>query len=128
MAERLAAAPPGMAAAERDVLLATKLHMLVPRPGLVVRSRLAGQLDKARARGVILVCAPAGRGTMAGLPDQSANRRRVAATTGITLSNKGSRRERVRSRRSVCRGPRTIPAGCGHLEPAVLARRRRCGF
>jgi hypothetical protein len=60
MAERLAAAPPGMVAAERDVLLATKLHMLVPRPGLVVRSRLAGQLDKARARGVILVCAPAG--------------------------------------------------------------------
>ena len=54
MAERLAAAPAGTVAAERDVLLATKLHMPVPRPGLVLRSRLAGQLDHARARGVIL--------------------------------------------------------------------------
>ena len=62
MAEQLAAAPVGMAAAERDVLLATKLHMPVPRPGLVLRSRLAGQLDQARARGVILACAPAGYG------------------------------------------------------------------
>ena len=59
MAERLAATT---AAAERDVLLATKLHMPVPRPGLVLRSRLAGQLDQARARGVILACAPAGYG------------------------------------------------------------------
>ncbi len=51
-----------MAAAERDVLLATKLHMPVPRPGLVPRPRLAGQLEAARARGVILACAPAGYG------------------------------------------------------------------
>ena len=62
MAERLAAAPAGTVAAERDVLLATKLHMPVPRPGLVLRSRLASQLDHARARGVILACAPAGYG------------------------------------------------------------------
>jgi LuxR family transcriptional regulator, maltose regulon positive regulatory protein len=62
MAERLAAAPAGTVAAERDVLLATKLHMPVPRPGLVLRSRLAGQLDHGRARGVILACAPAGYG------------------------------------------------------------------
>ena len=38
--------------------------MPVPRPGLVLRSRLAEQLGKARARGVILACAPAGYGKM----------------------------------------------------------------
>jgi hypothetical protein len=32
---------------------------------------------------------------MADLPDKSANRPRVAATTGITLSDEGSRRERA---------------------------------
>ena len=65
MAERPVAAPAGMTAPERDALLATKLHMPSPRPSLVLRPRLAGQLDEGLARGVILVCAPAGYGKTA---------------------------------------------------------------
>ena len=62
MAEPLAAASPGMAGPERDVLLVTKLHMPVPQAGVVPRSRLAERLDEGLARGLILVCAPAGYG------------------------------------------------------------------
>ena len=41
--------------------------------------------------------------TAADLPDRSANRQRVAVTTGITLSDEGSRRERARTRLMVGR-------------------------
>jgi ATP/maltotriose-dependent transcriptional regulator MalT len=58
MAEPPAAAPAGVAAAEQDVLLATKLHVPGPRPGFVARPRLAGALGG----GLALVCAPAGFG------------------------------------------------------------------
>ena len=44
------------------VLLATKLHVPAPRPGLVPRPRLAEALDDGIARGLVLVCAPAGYG------------------------------------------------------------------
>ena len=69
MAEPPAAVPVGMAAPEGDVLLATKLHMPVPYPGLVRRPRLAEQLDEGLARGVVLVCAPAGYGKTVLLAD-----------------------------------------------------------
>ena len=49
-------------APERDVLLATKLHMPASRPDLVPRPRLTVHLDEGLARGLILVCAPAGYG------------------------------------------------------------------
>lgn len=49
-----------VAAAEQDVLLATKLHMPGPQPGFEVRPRLVEALDDRLARGLILVCAPAG--------------------------------------------------------------------
>ena len=49
-------------AAERDDLLATKLYMPAPRPDLVPRPRLTTRLDKGLARGLVLVCAPAGYG------------------------------------------------------------------
>ena len=64
MAEPLAAAP-----SERDVLLATKLHMPASRPGLVPRPRLAGRLDEGLARGLTLVCASAGYGKTVLLAD-----------------------------------------------------------
>ena len=51
MAEPPTAVPPGTAAPEGDVLLATKLHMPAPQPGLVPRPRLAEQLDEGLARG-----------------------------------------------------------------------------
>ena len=47
---------------ERDVLLATKLHVPRSRPGLVTRPRLADLLDEGADRGLVLVAAPAGYG------------------------------------------------------------------
>ena len=55
--------------AERDVLLATKLHVPGPRPGLVPRPRLARRLDEGLGRGLVLVCAPAGYGKTVLLAD-----------------------------------------------------------
>ena len=50
---------------ERDVLLATKLHVPRSRPGLVTRPRLAHLLDEGTDRGLVLVAAPAGYGKSA---------------------------------------------------------------
>ena len=69
MAEPQAAPPSAAAAAEQDVLLATKLHVPGPRPGFVARPRLAGALGEGLARGLVLVCAPAGFGKTALLAD-----------------------------------------------------------
>ena len=60
---------PGSPRPERDVLLATKLHVPGPRPGFVPRPRLAERLDEGLARGLVLVCAPAGYGKTALLAD-----------------------------------------------------------
>src|SRR5580693_3044309 len=69
MAEPLSVAAAGVGAAERDVLLATKLHVPLPRPGFVARPRLAEALGEGLARGLVLVCAPAGFGKTALLAD-----------------------------------------------------------
>src|SRR5438093_13062748 len=79
MAEPLAVASAGVAAAERDVLLATKLHVPGPRPGFVPRPRLAQRLDEGLAQGLVLVCAPAGSGKTALLADWARSGRRPAA-------------------------------------------------
>ena len=50
---------------DQDVLLATKLHVPRPRPGFVVRQRLLDSLDQSLARGLIVVCGPAGFGKTA---------------------------------------------------------------
>ena len=62
-------AAPSEVASERDVLLATKLHVPRPRPDLVPRPRLAERLDEGLARGLMLVCAPAGYGKTVLLAD-----------------------------------------------------------
>ena len=62
MAKRTAATSLGVAASERDVLLATKLYLPGPQPGFVRRPRLLDMLDEALGRGLVLVCAPAGFG------------------------------------------------------------------
>ena len=62
VAEPTAAAASALAASERDVLLATKLHVPVTTPDLVARPRLTGQLDQGLGRGMVVVCAPAGYG------------------------------------------------------------------
>ena len=46
MAEPPAATPSVVAAAERDVLLATKLHVPGPQPGFVPRPRLVEALER----------------------------------------------------------------------------------
>jgi ATP/maltotriose-dependent transcriptional regulator MalT len=69
MAEPPAAAPAGVAVSERDVLLATKLHVPRPQPGFVPRPRLVRALSKGLARKLILVCAPAGFGKTALMAD-----------------------------------------------------------
>ena len=62
-------AAPSEVASERDVLLATKLHVPRPRLDLVPRPRLAERLDEGLARGLVLVCAPAGYGKTVLLAD-----------------------------------------------------------
>ncbi len=66
---------PTVAAPERDVLLATKLYMPGPQPDLVPRSRLTARLDEGLARGLVLVCAPAGYGKTVLLADWSGRSR-----------------------------------------------------
>jgi len=62
-------AAPSEVASERDALLATKLHVPGPRPDPVPRPRLAESLDEGLARGLVLVCAPAGYGKTVLLAD-----------------------------------------------------------
>ena len=79
MAELSAAAPAGVAASERDVLLATKLHVPRPRKGFVARPRLVGALDEGLAGRLILVCAPAGFGKTALVADWARSGKRPVA-------------------------------------------------
>ena len=79
MAEPTAATVSEAAAPERDVLLATKLNMPRPGPGLVPRPRLAQRLDDGLRRGLVLVCAPAGYGKTVLLADWARNGEHPAA-------------------------------------------------
>src|SRR5262245_61742144 len=79
MAELPAAAPPGPAASERDVLLATKLNVPQPQPGFVGRARLVAALEAALAARLVLICAPAGAGKTALLADWARSGRRPVA-------------------------------------------------
>ena len=69
MVEPPVAASSGVAVLERDVLLATKLHLPASRPGLVPRPRLTARLDEGLAPGLVLVCGPAGYGKTVLLAD-----------------------------------------------------------
>ena len=79
VAEPAAVAPPESAASERDVLLATKLHVPGSRTDLVSRPRLAERLDDGFGQGLVLVCAPAGYGKTVLLADWARHGRRPAA-------------------------------------------------
>jgi ATP/maltotriose-dependent transcriptional regulator MalT len=67
MAEPPATTP--AASTERDVLLATKLHVPQTRRGFVARPRLVDRLAQAQGGELTLVCAPAGFGKTALLAD-----------------------------------------------------------
>jgi LuxR family transcriptional regulator, maltose regulon positive regulatory protein len=71
--------PAEAAAAETDLLLATKLHLPRPRPGLLARARLLERLDRGMARELTLVCAPAGFGKTSLLGDWARHARRTVA-------------------------------------------------
>ena len=68
---------------ERDVLLATKLHVPRPPPGFVPRRRLVQALDEGLASGRVLVCAPAGFGKTALLADWTRGAGRPVAWLGL---------------------------------------------
>ena len=61
---------------EQDALLATKLHVPRPQPGFVPRPRLVEALGEGLARGLVVVCAPAGFGKTALLADWAESGRR----------------------------------------------------
>ena len=71
---------------ERDVLLATKLHMPASRPGLVPRRRLTARLEEGLARGLVLVCAPAGYGKTVLLADWARRGEHPAAWLSLDAS------------------------------------------
>jgi ATP/maltotriose-dependent transcriptional regulator MalT len=79
MAESPATTPPATAGHERDVLLATKLHVPRPRPGFVPRPRLLARLVEGKERELVLVCTPAGFGKTSLLGDWARHRRRPLA-------------------------------------------------
>ena len=76
MTERPAVAASEAAVPERDVLLATKLHVPGPRPDFVPRPRLAERLGEGLGRGLVLVCGPAGYGKTVLLADWARRGRR----------------------------------------------------
>ena len=85
MAESSAPAPAQAGAAERDALLATKLHLPGSRPGQVPRPRLTDRLDEGLGHGLVLVCAPAGYGKTALLADWA--QRRPSRTAWLSLDS-----------------------------------------
>jgi LuxR family maltose regulon positive regulatory protein len=74
---------PAEAAAATDALLATKLDLPQPRPGLLARARLLERLDRAMARELTLVCAPAGFGKTSLLGDWARRTRRTVAWVSL---------------------------------------------
>jgi LuxR family transcriptional regulator, maltose regulon positive regulatory protein len=87
MAEPSAAPPGGVAVSERDVLLATKLHVPRPQPGFVPRPRLVEALDEGLARRLVVVCAPAGFGKTALLADWARRGRCPVAWLSLDASD-----------------------------------------
>ena len=83
MADPPAAAPAGAAVSGQDALLATKLHVPRPQPGLVPRPRLVHALSQGLARGRVLVCAPAGFGKTSLLADWARAGGRPVAWLGL---------------------------------------------
>jgi len=62
-----------------DGVLATKLYLPRPQQGFVPRPRLVERLEEALARGLVVVCAPAGFGKTVLLADWARQQRRPVA-------------------------------------------------
>src|SRR6266545_8349705 len=87
MADPSVAASAGIAMSGQDVLLATKLHVPRPQPGFVSRPRLVQALGEGLARGLVLVCAPAGFGKTALLADWAGSGRRPVAWLSLDTAD-----------------------------------------
>ena len=130
MTEPPAAARPGTAAAQRDGLLATKLNVPGPRPGLVPRPHLAQRLDEGLAQGLVLVCAPAGYGKTVLLADWARSGQRPAAWLSLDDADNDPARfwrhavaalDRVRPGVGERVGPLLGPPAPASFEPLVTA-------
>ena len=69
MAEPSAAAPPGPGRGRAGCPAGYQAACAPPAAGLCARPRLAGRLEEGLARGLVLVCAPAGSGKTVLLAD-----------------------------------------------------------
>ena len=87
MADQPVVATAGAAMSRQDVLLATKLHVPRRRPGFVPRPRLAGRLEEGLARGLVLVCAPAGSGKTVLLADWARHGGRPVAWLSLDVGD-----------------------------------------
>ena len=116
MAEQPAMAASTVAASERDVLLATKLHVPGPRPGLVPRPRLAERLDEGLGRGLVLVCAPAGYGKTVLLADWARRGQRPVAWLSLDAGDNDPARF---WRHAVAALDRAVPGVGGRVGPLL---------
>ena len=87
MADQPVGATAGAAVSRQYVLLATKLHVPSRRPGFVPRPRLVGRLEEGLARGLVLVCAPAGSGKTALLADWARHGGRPVAWLSLDVGD-----------------------------------------
>jgi ATP/maltotriose-dependent transcriptional regulator MalT len=118
------------ATSEHDVLLATKLNVPWLRPDLVPRPRLAQWLDEGRARGLVLVCAPAGYGKTVLLAEWARRSRHPVAWLSLDAGDNDPARfwrhavaalNRVRPGISDGMGPLLGPPPPPSFEPLVTA-------
>jgi len=116
MAEVPAATRTGVAVSGQDVLLATKLHVPGSQPGFVTRQRLAVRLDEGLARGLVLVCAPAGSGKTALLADWTRRGRRPVAWLSLDAGDNDPARF---WRHSVAALERARPGVSGRVAPLL---------
>ncbi|HJY62046.1 MAG TPA: hypothetical protein VJ418_37170, partial [Streptosporangiaceae bacterium] len=87
MADQPVMATAGAAMSRQDVLLATKLHVPRRRPGFVPRPRLVGRLEEGLARGLVLICAPAGSGKTVLLADWARHGGRPVAWLSLDVGD-----------------------------------------
>src|SRR6266851_4996579 len=87
MADQPVVAMAGAAMSRQYVLLATKLHVPRRRPGFVPRPRLVGRLEEGLARGLVLVCAPAGSGKTVLLADWARHGGRPVAWLSLDVGD-----------------------------------------
>ena len=116
MADQPVRATAGAAMSRQDVLLATKLHVPRRRPGFVTRPRLVGRLEEGLARGLVLVCAPAGSGKTVLLADWARHGGRPVAWLSLDVGDN----DPVRFWRHVVAALGQARPGIGELAGHVL--------